>query len=84
MRYLHKLFQLKNITVSRWIQQRRLERCRRALSRREAAGLTIAAVAHHWGFTSVSPFSRVSGPLTASPRRVAQFRRARASYVCPG
>ncbi|MFE4334345.1 helix-turn-helix domain-containing protein [Streptomyces sp. NPDC056831] len=27
--------------------------------RREAAGLTMAAVAHGWGFTSVSPFSRV-------------------------
>ncbi|MGW1787858.1 helix-turn-helix domain-containing protein [Streptomyces tubercidicus] len=59
VRYLHKLFQLEDITVSRWIQQRRLEQCRRELSRREAEGLTIAAVAHRWGFTSASHFSRV-------------------------
>ncbi|MFI8243600.1 helix-turn-helix domain-containing protein [Streptomyces sp. NPDC085866] len=59
VRYLHKLFQLEDITVSRWIRQRRLEHCRRELSRREAAGVTIAAVAHRWGFTSASHFSRV-------------------------
>ncbi|MER6566768.1 helix-turn-helix domain-containing protein [Streptomyces sp. NPDC001093] len=59
VRYLHKLFQLEDITVSRWIQQRRLEQCRRELARRGSAGLTIAAVAHRWGFTSASHFSRV-------------------------
>ncbi|MEU2227340.1 helix-turn-helix domain-containing protein [Streptomyces sp. NPDC018347] len=59
VRYLHKLFELEDITVSRWIQQRRLEQCRRDLARREVAGLTIAAIAHRWGFTSASHFSRV-------------------------
>jgi AraC-like DNA-binding protein len=59
VRYLHKLFEGEDITVSRWIQQRRLERCRRDLARRGAAGLTIAAVANRWGFTSASHFSRV-------------------------
>ncbi|GGW14098.1 AraC family transcriptional regulator [Streptomyces capoamus] len=59
VRYLHKLFELEDITVSRWIQQRRLERCRDDLARREVAHLTIAAVAHRWGFTSASHFSRV-------------------------
>ncbi|MFJ4950536.1 helix-turn-helix domain-containing protein [Streptomyces sp. NPDC088760] len=59
VRYLHKLFALEDITVSRWIQQRRLEQCRRDLARREVAHLTIAAVAHRWGFTSASHFSRV-------------------------
>ncbi|MEV7959746.1 hypothetical protein [Streptomyces sp. NPDC088141] len=29
------------------------------MSRREAAGPTIAAVAHRWGFTSVSPSAGV-------------------------
>ncbi|WP_225812666.1 helix-turn-helix domain-containing protein [Streptomyces spinosus] len=58
VRYLHKLFELENITVSRWIQKRRLERCRSDLARRSAE-LTIAAVAHRWGFTSASHFSRV-------------------------
>ncbi|WP_225825918.1 helix-turn-helix domain-containing protein [Streptomyces naphthomycinicus] len=59
VRYLHKLFELEDITVSRWIQQRRLEQCRRDLARRQAVGLTIAAVAHRWGFASASHFSRV-------------------------
>ncbi|MEW2287521.1 helix-turn-helix domain-containing protein [Streptomyces sp. NPDC047841] len=58
VRYLHKLFELEDITVSRWIQKRRLEHCRRDLARRSAQ-LTIAAVAHRWGFTSASHFSRV-------------------------
>ncbi|WP_253915738.1 helix-turn-helix domain-containing protein [Streptomyces sp. NRRL S-31] len=58
VRYLHKLFELEDITVSRWIQQRRLEQCRRDLARRHAAGLTIAAIAHRWGFISASHFSR--------------------------
>ncbi|MET8773101.1 helix-turn-helix domain-containing protein [Streptomyces sp. NPDC004658] len=59
VRYLHKLFELEDITVSRWIQQRRLEHCRRDLSRPASADLTVAAVAHRWGFTSASHFSRV-------------------------
>ncbi|WP_327371151.1 helix-turn-helix domain-containing protein [Streptomyces sp. NBC_01217] len=58
VRYLHKLFQTDDITVSQWIQRRRLEECRRELARREAASQTIAAVARKWGFTSASHFSR--------------------------
>jgi AraC-like DNA-binding protein len=59
VRYLHKLFQPEDVTVSRWIQRRRLQECRRELARREAAGRTIAAVARQWGFTSAAHFSRV-------------------------
>ncbi|MFE1191373.1 helix-turn-helix domain-containing protein [Streptomyces olivaceoviridis] len=58
VRYLHKLFELENITVSRWIQKRRLEHSRRDMARR-APELTIGAVAHRWWFTSPSHFSRV-------------------------
>ncbi|MEU3858677.1 helix-turn-helix domain-containing protein [Streptomyces sp. NPDC028722] len=59
VRYLHRLFQAEDVTVSRWIQRRRLQRCRRELGRREAVCHTIAAVAHRWGFTSAAHFSRV-------------------------
>ncbi|MFF9070231.1 helix-turn-helix domain-containing protein [Streptomyces sp. NPDC014891] len=59
VRYLHKLFETEGITVSRLIQRRRLEECRRTLARRDAADTTIAGVAHRWGFTSASHFSRV-------------------------
>ncbi|MEE1752014.1 helix-turn-helix domain-containing protein [Streptomyces sp. SP18CS02] len=56
VRYLHKLFQPEQITVGRWIQRERLERCRRDLSRRSAPA--VSAVAQRWGFVSPSHFSR--------------------------
>lgn len=59
VRHLHKLFEREDATVSRWIQNRRLEACLRDLGRRENTGFTIAAVAHRWGFTSAAHFSRV-------------------------
>ncbi|MCF3181401.1 helix-turn-helix domain-containing protein [Streptomyces polychromogenes] len=58
VRHLHKLFELEGLTVRRWIQQRRLEQCRRALSGRQDRGRTVAAIAHHWGFASAAHFSR--------------------------
>jgi AraC-like DNA-binding protein len=59
VRYLHRLFQSEGSTVSRWIQQRRLEECRRELSRPGHLPPAVAAVAHRWGFTSPAHFSRV-------------------------
>ncbi|NUR57188.1 MAG: helix-turn-helix domain-containing protein [Catenulispora sp.] len=57
LRYLHKLFEGEDATVGRWIQRRRLDKCRRDLARR-ANIASIAAVAHQWGFTSAAHFSR--------------------------
>ncbi|MFF5533450.1 helix-turn-helix domain-containing protein [Streptomyces cinerochromogenes] len=80
VRYLHKLFEAEDVTVGQWIQQRRLERCRRDLARRHAAGLTIAAVANRWGFSSASHFSRVFriayGVSPAEWRRTAALQNA--------
>ncbi|MFJ8542698.1 helix-turn-helix domain-containing protein [Streptomyces sp. NPDC093586] len=58
VRYLHRVFEHADTTVSRWVQRRRLQECRRDLARRQTAGLTISAVAHRWGFTSAAHFSR--------------------------
>ncbi|MFD9797066.1 helix-turn-helix domain-containing protein [Streptomyces sp. NPDC059070] len=58
VRSLHKLFEQEGLTVSRWIQQRRLEQCRRTLRAGQTRGRTIAAIAHHWGFASAAHFSR--------------------------
>ncbi|WP_327174202.1 helix-turn-helix domain-containing protein [Streptomyces sp. NBC_01335] len=58
VRYLHKLFQDEGTTVSRLIRRRRLEACRRELGRSPRRRLTVAAVAHRWGFVSPSHFSR--------------------------
>ncbi|MEU1090464.1 helix-turn-helix domain-containing protein [Streptomyces sp. NPDC005576] len=57
LRYLHKLFESEDVTVGRWTQRRRLEECRRDLGIH--GNVTIAAVAHRWGFTSAAHFSRV-------------------------
>ncbi|GKQ34086.1 helix-turn-helix domain-containing protein [Streptomyces sp. A012304] len=59
VRYLHKLFEHEETTVSRWIQRQRLERCRLDLSRATDKPTTVAAVARRWGFASPSHFSRV-------------------------
>ncbi|MET9969952.1 helix-turn-helix domain-containing protein [Streptomyces sp. NPDC006356] len=59
VRYLHKLFEYEETTVSRWILQQRLERCRRDLSQATGPHLTVAAVGRRWGLVSPSHFSRV-------------------------
>ncbi|MGW8359087.1 helix-turn-helix domain-containing protein [Streptomyces wedmorensis] len=57
VRYLQKLFQNDGSTVSQWVRQRRLESCRLELGRSHRR-ITMAAVAHRWGFSSPSHFSR--------------------------
>ncbi|GAA3486417.1 AraC family transcriptional regulator [Streptomyces cremeus] len=57
VRYLQKLFQNNGSTVSHWVRQRRLEFCRLELGRSNRR-VTMAAVAHRWGFSSPSHFSR--------------------------
>ncbi|WP_405762770.1 helix-turn-helix domain-containing protein [Streptomyces sp. NBC_00045] len=57
VRYLQKLFQNDGSTVSQWVRQRRLEFCRLELGRSNRR-ITMAAVAHRWGFSSPSHFSR--------------------------
>ncbi|OIJ95632.1 hypothetical protein BIV24_08495 [Streptomyces colonosanans] len=59
VRYLHRLFKEGGTTVGRWIQHRRLEGCRRALTFRRWENVTIGAVANRWGFQSAAHFSRV-------------------------
>ncbi|MFD0853066.1 helix-turn-helix domain-containing protein, partial [Actinomadura adrarensis] len=57
IRYLHRLFRFEGITVARWIKRRRLEACRRDLSRALAAP-NVATIAGRWGFANHSHFSR--------------------------
>lgn len=58
VRHLHKLFEGEGTTVGQLIRRRRLEACRRELGRSPRRTLTVAAVAHRWGFVSPSHFSR--------------------------
>nr|WP_238426411.1 helix-turn-helix domain-containing protein [Streptomyces adustus] len=59
LRYLHKLFETEGVTAARWIQQQRLERCRKELARTTSQAPTVTVVAHSWGFANASHFSRV-------------------------
>ncbi|MEV6227891.1 helix-turn-helix domain-containing protein [Saccharopolyspora shandongensis] len=59
VRYLHKIFEGEGTTISRWIQQRRLEECSRELAQRHRVIPTVSAVAQRWGFVNPAHFSRV-------------------------
>jgi AraC-like DNA-binding protein len=58
-RHLHALFRELDTTVSTWIRERRLERCRTDLLNPVLTDRTIAAIAGRWGFTDAAHFSRV-------------------------
>ncbi|MDH6142332.1 AraC-like DNA-binding protein [Kitasatospora sp. GP30] len=58
VRYLHRLFEGEGVTVSRLIQQCRLEACARELARRSRTAPTVSAVAQRWGFVNPAHFSR--------------------------
>ena len=58
-RYLRKLFETEDDSVSRWIRKRRLDRCRRDLARPELYEQSVTSVASRWGFTDAAHFSRL-------------------------
>lgn len=58
-RYLHKLFEAQGVSVSRWIRERRLERCRRDLRSPELAGETVTGIGVRWGLLDSAHFSRL-------------------------
>lgn len=69
VRHLHRLFRAEDTTVSRWIQHRRLAACRRELGRPGRSAPTVTAVAHRYGFTSASHFSRAFRAAYGVPPR---------------
>jgi AraC-like DNA-binding protein len=58
-RYLHKLFEEEEMTLFRWIQHRRLERCCDDLRDETLAGRSIASIAARWGFRNRDVFTRL-------------------------
>jgi len=58
IRYLHLLFAKEEQTISRWILERRLERCRRELMV-SGPHKNITETAFAWGFNDGAHFSRV-------------------------
>jgi len=58
-RHLHGLFRQKGTTVSTWIREQRLEKCRRDLIDPLNAHLSVGTIAARWGFVEAAHFSRV-------------------------
>ena len=59
LRYLHKLFEGEDRTVSGWIRHCRLERCRRDLRNPRTSALPVGTIEARWGFTDAAGFSRL-------------------------
>ncbi|MHA4818225.1 helix-turn-helix domain-containing protein [Streptomyces aculeolatus] len=58
VRYLHHLFRSEKQTVTAFIRELRLDRCRADLAHPGYAGHPIGAVGARWGFTDAAMFSR--------------------------
>ncbi|MDI2033546.1 helix-turn-helix domain-containing protein [Paenarthrobacter nitroguajacolicus] len=58
VRYLQKLFEERDDTVSAWLRRQRLEKCRTDLVDPSLQQRPVSAVGMHWGFTDASSFSR--------------------------
>jgi len=59
VRHLHKLFQYERSTVTGWIRQRRLDRCRRDLLDPGQRARPVSAIAARWGLPNAAHFSRL-------------------------
>lgn len=58
-RHLHSLFREAGTTVSAWIKDRRLERCRTDLLDPSLTHRGVATIATGWGFVDAAHFSRI-------------------------
>ncbi|WP_309500322.1 helix-turn-helix domain-containing protein [Streptomyces shenzhenensis] len=58
-RHLSRIFQPTGVSPSRYILEQRLGMARQVLADPGSRHLTIAEVAHHWGFASQAHFTRV-------------------------
>ena len=70
-RYLHMLFKSQNISVSRYIQQLRLEGCYKDLTNKEFNNISISNIALEWGFGDLSHFNRCfKAQYSLTPRQI--------------
>lgn len=58
-RYLHLLFAQTGQSVSSYIRQQRLERCRETLANPAHRERSVAEIAYQWGFSDPAHFSRI-------------------------
>ncbi|WP_424930879.1 acetamidase/formamidase family protein [Amaricoccus macauensis] len=75
-RYVQRLFELQGDSFSRYVRQKRLERSRAALLDMSQNAVSIAQIAHRWGFASASHFSRsFRDAFGLSPRELREDNR---------
>jgi len=58
-RYLYHIFQAEEVSISRYIWQKRVEQCRLALADPRNQHRSITEIAFSWGFNSNPHFSRL-------------------------
>ncbi len=58
-RYLHHLFEQEELSITRYLWEKRLERCKADLSAPHLGHRSITDIAHAWGFRSSAHFSRL-------------------------
>lgn len=77
VRYANSVLADEHTSISRLIQERRLERCRKALEDPAQAHRSVSEIAYAWGFSDMTHFGRkfrhAFGPLPS------EYRRARAA-----
>ncbi len=72
VRYLHMIFEQTGQTVSSWIREMRLQRCRDSLESGRTESSRVSDIAYQWGFNDASHFSRAfKNRFGVSPK---QFR----------
>ncbi len=57
-RHLYNILGASGITLADWIRKQRLERCRNDIAASAFHATPIASIAHGWGFTDPSSFTR--------------------------
>jgi AraC-like DNA-binding protein len=68
VRYVHELFRSEGASITRWIQQRRLERCRTELIDPRRAHRSITEIAYGNGFRDIAHFNhRFKDKIGVSP-----------------
>ncbi|MGW0843495.1 helix-turn-helix domain-containing protein [Streptomyces sp. NPDC002787] len=75
-RYLYKLLAARGYTVSGWIREQRLARCRRDLADPALDHLPVGAIGGRWGFADPAHFSHAfKAAYGMSPREARSDRR---------
>lgn len=77
LRYLYDLFEDEDMTVWRYIQQTRLDRCRADIENAALFGRSLSEIGFSWGFNDPAHFSRAfRGRFAMTPRECRAARKA--------